>query len=77
MVERREEFAMAFHPHDGGNSRFAQFMGFRSCPKCGETLFAAEAAEFVIGPEIRLRWRCDACDHAFASSETAGAAVAA
>ena len=60
---------MAFQHHDGGTSRFAQFMGFRPCPKCGETLFAAEAAEFVVGPEVRLRWTCDACDHAFASSE--------
>jgi ribosomal protein S27AE len=60
---------MAFQQHDGGSSWFAQFMGFRPCPNCGETLFAAEAAEFVIGSEVRLRWRCDACDHAFASSQ--------
>jgi ribosomal protein S27AE len=60
---------MAFQQHDGGSSRFAEFMGFRACPKCGETLFAAEAAEFILGPEVRLRWTCEACDHAFGTAE--------
>ena len=66
---------MAFQHHDGGDSRFAQFMGFRSCPNCGETLFAAEAAEFVVGSEIRLRWTCDACEHAFASLDAVAEAA--
>jgi len=30
-----------------GAENGAQFMGFRDCPVCGETLFAAERAEFV------------------------------
>ena len=48
--------------------RYAQFMGFRDCPACGATLFAAEHAEFVCTDRITLRWRCDACDHAFQTS---------
>jgi ribosomal protein S27AE len=43
----------------------ARFMGFRDCPVCGETLFAAEHAEFVCADHMILRWRCDACDHSF------------
>ena len=47
-------------PEDG-----ARFMGFRACPACGETLFAAERAAFTCAGDIVLRWRCDTCDHAF------------
>ena len=50
------------------NSRLrtsARFMGFRDCPACGETLFAAEYAAFVSADRITLHWRCDACDHVF------------
>lgn len=43
----------------------ASFMGFRDCPACRETLFAAEHAAFVSADQIILYWRCDACDHAF------------
>ena len=43
----------------------AQFMGFRDCPFCGETLFAAERAEYVCEARVVLRWRCDACDLGF------------
>ena len=41
-----------------------RFMGFRDCPACGETLFAAEHAEFICADHMILCWRCDACDHA-------------
>jgi ribosomal protein S27AE len=50
----------------------ARFMGFRDCPACGETLFAAEHAEFVCADHMILRWRCDACDHAFQTSANTG-----
>jgi C4-type Zn-finger protein len=43
----------------------AQFMGFRDCPDCGETLFAAELAEFVCADRVVLHWRCDTCGHRF------------
>lgn len=43
----------------------ARFMGFRDCPGCGETLFAAEHAEFICTDHMILRWRCDSCDHTF------------
>ena len=44
---------------------FARFMGFRDCPACGETLFAAEYAAFVSADRVTLHWRCDACDYVF------------
>ncbi len=43
----------------------ARFMGFRDCPACGETLFAAAHAEFVSADRVILQWRCDTCDHGF------------
>jgi len=61
---------MAFQHHNGGSELFAQSMASRSCPSCGETLFAGEAAEFIIGREVCLRWRCSACDHTFRDTES-------
>jgi C4-type Zn-finger protein len=46
---------------------YARFMGFRDCPSCGETLFAAERAEFVCADRATLSWCCDTCGHAFKS----------
>lgn len=48
---------------DAGRS--ARFMGFRECPACGETLFAAERATFVYVGKVTLHWRCDACSLQF------------
>jgi rubredoxin len=48
-----------------GAENGAQFMGFRDCPVCGETLFAAERAEFVCVDRVVLHWRCDGCGHEF------------
>jgi hypothetical protein len=50
----------------------ARFMGFRDCPGCGETLFAAEHAEFICTDHMILCWRCDACDHAFQTTAAVG-----
>ena len=43
----------------------ARFMGFRDCPACGETLFAASRAEFVRADRVILQWRCDTCGYGF------------
>lgn len=43
----------------------AQFMGFRDCPVCRGTLFAAERAEFACADRVVLHWRCDTCGHGF------------
>jgi ribosomal protein S27AE len=51
---------------------YVRFMGFRDCPACGEILFAAEHAEFVCADRVILRWRCDACDHAFQTTTNVG-----
>ncbi len=48
-------------------AKYARFMGFRDCPVCGETLFAAERAEYVCADHATLHWRCDTCGHAFKS----------
>jgi hypothetical protein len=53
----------------------ARFMGFRDCPACGETLFAAEHAEFICADHMILCWRCDACDHAFQTAAAVGRAA--
>jgi rubredoxin len=54
----------------------ARFMGFRDCPACGETLFAAEHAEFVCTDHMILGWRCDTCDHVFQTSANVGRVAA-
>ncbi|HWV51714.1 hypothetical protein [Pseudorhodoplanes sp.] len=49
----------------GNIERISRFLGFRACPACGETLFAAEHGIFGGGDRITLHWRCDSCDHRF------------
>jgi transposase-like protein len=68
---------MAFQPYDSNMARAARFMGFRSCPKCKETLFAAEAAVFVVGHRVQLHWKCDSCEYVFTSSTETTSAEAA
>jgi hypothetical protein len=50
---------------DSRSRTVARFMGFRDCPACGETLFAAEHAAFVAVNYVTLFWCCDACEHVF------------
>jgi predicted RNA-binding Zn-ribbon protein involved in translation (DUF1610 family) len=56
----------------------ARFMGFRDCPACGETLFAASRAEFVRADRVILQWRCDTCGYGFETiADTRGGAAGA
>lgn len=36
-----------------------------ACPRCGDTLFAAAATEFLGKGQIRNVWSCDTCEHEF------------
>jgi len=36
-----------------------------ACPRCGDTLFAAAATEFLGQGRIRNTWSCDSCDFEF------------
>jgi len=36
-----------------------------SCPRCGDTLFLPEAAEFAGEGHIRHSWVCEGCGHTF------------
>jgi hypothetical protein len=47
---------------------FHQSRSAVSCARCGETLFAAEWAEYLEDGRIRYLWSCDACDHEFESA---------
>ena len=35
------------------------------CPRCGDTLFLPEMAEFAGEGRIRHSWVCEGCGHAF------------
>jgi len=48
----------------GAKSPPVYFLGFETCPRCRETIFAAEAAEIEVDC-IRYRWTCDLCGHSF------------
>lgn len=36
-----------------------------SCPRCGDTMFAATATAYVGEGRIRHSWSCEACRHEF------------
>ena len=38
-----------------------------NCPRCGDSLLAAEASELVAHGRIRHAWLCDSCGHGFAT----------
>jgi hypothetical protein len=41
------------------------YFGRCPCPKCGESLAAAEYSEFLKHNHVRHTWRCDKCDYVF------------
>jgi len=44
------------------------FLALHRCPNCKEEIFAAEGAS-LSSKEVKYRWRCDLCDHAFQTTE--------
>jgi hypothetical protein len=44
------------------------FLALKECPKCKETIFAAEGATLVPSA-VAFSWRCDLCDHVFQTIE--------
>ncbi len=44
---------------------FRRYLSGPSCPRCGESLLAAEASEFLSEGRIRHFWACDGCGQAF------------
>jgi hypothetical protein len=40
-------------------------LGRPACPRCGEILDLAEAAEFSDAGHARHQWKCDGCDLEF------------
>ena len=42
------------------------FLTSKECPKCNETIFVAEGATLV-PRAVEFHWRCEQCDHAFAT----------
>lgn len=49
------------------DTRPAPYPFFRrpACPRCGDSLFAASATEFLGHGEIRNTWSCETCEHEF------------
>jgi hypothetical protein len=39
-----------------------------TCPRCGDTLLAAEASELIARGHIRNSWSCDSCGHDFVTA---------
>jgi hypothetical protein len=51
------------------------FLAMKQCPKCNETIFAAEGATLVPSA-VEFNWRCDLCDHVFQTVEPCKEAAA-
>ena len=47
---------------EGKSAAQAKFLGFQSCPSCGQEINGAIAAEYVSESHIRHLWWCDNCD---------------
>jgi transcription elongation factor Elf1 len=52
---------------------FRKYLGGPSCPRCGDSLLAAESSEFLSEGKVRHFWACDGCGQHF---ETAVALAA-
>lgn len=44
---------------------FRRYLGGPSCPRCGNSLLAAESSEFLTQGEVRHFWSCDSCGQEF------------
>ena len=44
---------------------FRRYLERPSCPRCGDTLLAAESSALVAHGRIRHLWSCDACSYSF------------
>ena len=53
----------------------AYFLALKECPKCHETIFAADGATLVPSA-VEFSWRCDLCNHVFQTVEPFGEAAA-
>ena len=47
---------------------FRRYLQRPACPRCGDTLLAAEASELVARGHIRNSWSCDSCGHDFVTA---------
>jgi transcription elongation factor Elf1 len=56
---------------------FRRYLGGPSCPRCGDSLLAAEASEFLSGGRVRHFWSCDSCGQAFHTAVEVAASRAA
>ena len=44
---------------------FRRYLGGPSCPRCGDSLLAAEASQFISEGRVRHFWTCDSCGSQF------------
>ncbi len=44
---------------------FRRYFSGPSCPRCGDSLLAAEASEFLSEGRVRHFWACDSCGQQF------------
>ena len=44
---------------------FRRYLERPSCPRCGDTLLAAEASALIADGHVRHSWSCDSCGHDF------------
>lgn len=47
---------------------FRRYLERPSCPRCGDTLLAAECSALVGDGHIRHCWSCEACSYSFQTS---------
>lgn len=52
---------------------FRRYLGGPSCPRCGDSLLAAESSEFLSEGQVRHFWACDACGQQFHTAVTVAA----
>lgn len=44
---------------------FRRYLGFPSCPRCGDIVVCTETSEFLHDGHIRHSWACDSCGTEF------------
>jgi transcription elongation factor Elf1 len=44
---------------------FRRYMSGPSCPRCGDSLLAADSSHFVSEGRVRHDWTCDSCGAKF------------
>ena len=47
---------------------FRRYLERPSCPRCGDSLLAAEVSELVDRGHIRHSWLCDSCGYDFVTT---------